>query len=279
MRQTLAAFTLAILWLCHPCLRTCGQTAAPAVDSSCSVGSCQADSPPAHDRTTGREASWKLLVPNLLQDQKHIWLFPRNWLRGRYLIATSAFLAGTVGLVALDPSSARYFRRTQSFSDFNRIMSSKNSTAGMFAVTLSGYGAGLARHDSYMQQTALLAAEAVIDSEVLTQVMKGTDRRLLPQYIAPNGNFSDTWFRNHSGPWYTAPGSFPSGHVIAAASLATVFARRYGSKHHWVPWVAYTLAGTVGLSRMTLSAHFPSDVFAAAFLGYAISRYDVLRNQ
>jgi membrane-associated phospholipid phosphatase len=68
----------------------------------------------------------------------------------------------------------------------------------------------------------------------------------------------------------------PSGHTIAAFSIATVFARRYGN-HRWVPFVAYGLAGVVGFSRMTLSAHFASDVFMGAALGYSISRFAVLR--
>ena len=181
--------------------------------------------------------------------------------------------------MVLDPYTTPYFRRTNSFNEFNRIVSSRNSVIGMAAVPLSAYAVGLVRHDSYMEQTALLAGEAVVDSEVLTQVLKGTSRRLLPSYIPPYGNYRNTWFRNHTGPWYTAPGSFPSGHMIAATCIATVFARRYGRNRRWVPWVAYGLAGVVGFSRVTLSAHFPSDVFAAAFLGYAISRYDVLRGQ
>ena len=68
----------------------------------------------------------------------------------------------------------------------------------------------------------------------------------------------------------------PSGHTIAAFSIATVVARRY-RKHRWVPFVAYGLAGVVGFSRMTLSAHFASDVFMGASLGYSISRFAVLR--
>jgi membrane-associated PAP2 superfamily phosphatase len=226
-----------------------------------------------------RDASWKRLVPNILDDQKRIWLFPRHWFQGKYLIPTGSFLLATAGLVALDPYTEPYFRRTQAYDEFNRVVSSRNSVIGMFAVPLSAYGAGLARHDDYLQQTALLTAEAVVDSEVLTQVTKATTRRLLPGYIAPSGDFSDSWFRNHSGPWYAAPGSFPSGHMIAAMSVATVFARRYGHTHRWVPLMAYGLAGMVGFSRLTLSAHFPSDVFAATFLGYTIARYDVLRNQ
>jgi membrane-associated phospholipid phosphatase len=62
-------------------------------------------------------------------------------------------------------------------------------------------------------------------------------------------------------------------------SVATVFARRYGRTHRWVPRMAYGLAGLVSFSRLTLSAHFPSDAFAATFLGYTIARYGVLHNQ
>ena len=62
----------------------------------------------------------------------------------------------------------------------------------------------------------------------------------------------------------------------SAASIATVFANRY-RQHRWVPWVAYGLAGGVGFSRVPTQAHFPSDVFAGAVLGYTISHYVVLR--
>jgi membrane-associated phospholipid phosphatase len=41
--------------------------------------------------------------------------------------------------------------------------------------------------------------------------------------------------------------------------------------------VAYGSAALVGFSRMTLSAHFASDVFMGAALGYSISRFTVLR--
>jgi hypothetical protein len=111
--------------------------------------------------------------------------------------------------VTLDRYTEPYFRRTQAYTEFNRVLSSRNSVIGMFAVPLSAYGVGLARHDGYLQQSAPLTAEAMVDSEMLTQVMKATTQRLLPAYIAPNGDFSDSWFRHHSGPWYAGRGASP----------------------------------------------------------------------
>jgi membrane-associated phospholipid phosphatase len=67
--------------------------------------------------------------------------------------------------------------------------------------------------------------------------------------------------------------------VVASfsASLADVFTERY-RQHRWVPWVAYGLASGVGFSRLTLQAHFPSDVFAGAALGTVLTHYLVLHH-
>lgn len=184
-------------------------------------------------------------------------------------------MIATAGLVVLDPHDTPHFRRTASFNDFNKVLSGRNTALGTAIFPLSFYAIGLARRDSYAQRTALLAGEAVVDAEILTTVMKNVDRRLRPSDIAPDGDFSHTWFKS-KGRIVSGRGSFPSGHTIAAFSMATVFAVRY-RRHRWVPWVAYGLAGLVGFSRVTLQSHFPSDVFAGAVLGYTLSHYVVLR--
>ena len=126
-----------------------------------------------------------------------------------------------------------------------------------------------------MQRTALLAGEAVADAEILTTILKDATKRVRPAGIPAGGNFSDSWFES-SGSRLRGNGSFPSGHTIAAFSVATVIARRYGN-HRWVPYAAYGMAALVGFSRLSLSAHFLSDVFMGGALGYSISRFTVLR--
>jgi len=223
-----------------------------------------------------RDVSWKQLPGNILSDQKGIWLFPAHLRRRNAIFATLAVAGATAALVALDPKEGHYFRNTTAFNGFNKVVSGNNASIGMLVAPVSFYAVGLIRKDPKAQRTALLAAEAVADAEILTTVLKDIDRRLRPAAIAPGGNFSDTWFEG-GGNALRGRGSFPSGHTIAAAAIATVVARRYGREHRWVPYVAYGLTAVVGFSRLTLSAHFLSDVFMGGALGYSISRFVVLR--
>lgn len=224
---------------------------------------------------SGASAGWTP-VRRIPADEKRIWLFPLRAARGRDWKPVLAVVGATAALVALDPHTAPYFHRTTAFHGFNRVASGQNTALVTAVAPLSLYAAGLIRKDSYAKQTALLAGVAVLHAEVVTTVLKELDHRLRPAAVPANGNYSDTWFEGRiSG--IRGSGSFPSGHASAAFAVATVMARRYGGRHRWVPWVAYGAAGAVGFSRLTLSAHFPSDVFMGAALGYSISRYVVLR--
>jgi membrane-associated phospholipid phosphatase len=230
---------------------------------------------PPSPANVARPVSWGRLVPNLLSDQKHIWSFPVRLARGQNWIPTLFVVGTTGGLVALDPTEGSYFHRTQAFQGFNNVFTSNATAYATIAAPVALYVAGLIRKDSKMQQTALFAGEAVVDAEILTTVFKDTTKRMRPAAVPPGGNYSDTWL-DSTGPFLRGNGSFPSGHTIAAFSVATVVARRYGN-HRWVPYASYGLAALVGFSRLTLSSHFAADVFMGGALGYSISRYTVLR--
>lgn len=257
----LAVAGMALLTLAVP-FRTAGQTAEP-------------DQTPAPPPAVDRPVSWKLLLPNVVNDQKHIWTFPARLVQGKNWIPTAAILGTTAGLVALDPTEASYFRGTRTFHGFNNTFTGNATVIGTVATPVALYAVGLMRKDSKMQHTALLAGEAVGDAEILTTFLKDATFRVRPAAIPAKGNFSDSWFES-SGSRFRGSGSFPSGHTIAAFSVATVIARRYGN-HRWVPYAAYGMAALVGFSRLSLSSHFVSDVFMGAALGYSISRFTVLR--
>src|SRR5580692_11280663 len=235
------------------------------------ASSSSSQSPPVVDRPV----SWKLLLPNILNDQERIWSFPARLTQDHNWIATAAILGTTAGLFALDPTEASYFRRTSTYQGFNNIFTGNATVVGTIVAPVSLYTIGLIRKDSKMQQTALLTGEAVADAEIVTTVFKDATKRVRPAGFPPQGNLYDSWFES-SGSLLRGNGSFPSGHTIAAFSVATVIARRYGS-HRWVPFAAYGMAALVGLSRLSLSAHFMSDVFMGGALGYSISRFTVLQ--
>lgn len=261
--------------------RPAGQTTEPdqtAPASSPTSTPPQAPVPPPVSQPTpdvDRPVSWKLLLPNLISDQEHIWSFPTRLVQGQSWIPTAALLRTTAGLLALDPAEAAYFHRTPTFQTFNNIFTGNATVIGTIAAPTSLYVVGLFRKDAKMQRTALLACEAVADAEIVTTVLKDATNRVRPAGIPAGGNFSDSWFES-SGSRLRGSGSFPSGHTIAAFSVATVIARRYGN-HRWVPYAAYSMAALVGFSRLSLSSHFLSDVFMGGALGYSISRFTVLR--
>jgi membrane-associated phospholipid phosphatase len=220
------------------------------------------------------DISWKKLPRRILADQKDIWLFPAQLARGRYWVPTLAVVGGTAGLIVADPRIAPYFRKhAGSLDDLNDVFDGSITSAETALVPLSLLAAGYIRNDSYQVNTSLLAGEAYVDSAVVDLALKVITQRKRPTGIPPSGPFNDTFFNN--GKSHFTEGSFPSGHAIGAFSIATVIANRY-HHHRWVPFAVYGLAAAVSLSRITTSAHFPSDVFLGASLGYAIAKFGVL---
>ncbi len=181
------------------------------------------------------------MLRQIATDQKRIWLFPVTAVRGKGWKPALGVIGATAGLVALDPHDTPFFNGASyqgnpAVHRIGHVLSGTNTGLFIAAVPVSFYVAGLLHKDTYSTNTALLAGEAVVNAEILTIAFKDIGRRLRPVDVGPNGNFNDTWTdsNNRSVGGF---GSFPSGHTVAAFSVATVFAERYRT-HRWVPWVA-----------------------------------------
>lgn len=227
-----------------------------------------------HGVDASREVSWRSLPRDFLHDQKSIWLFPAQLAKGRYWIPTLAIAGGTAGLIVADPHVMPYFRsHAGRLDDVNDVFDAPITTAEVVALPVSLMIAGYVRHDSYQVSTALLAGEAYADSAVVDLAMKAITRRKRPSDVPAGASFNDTFFSGGKSPFKGS--AFPSGHAAGVFSVATVVASRYRN-HRWVPWVAYGFATAISFSRVTTLAHFPSDVFLGAALGYTVTRYQVL---
>ncbi|HEY1768302.1 MAG TPA: phosphatase PAP2 family protein [Terracidiphilus sp.] len=245
-----------------------GQTARPSTAS------------PSVDTTTGvpqREATWRSLPGDFLHDQKDLWTFPWQLAKGRHWKPTLLVMGGTVGLIYADPKDAPYFRDHQrNWDDFNDVFDPMISTSEVIALPTGLMAAGYVRRDTREVNTALLAAEAYGDSVVINLAMKAVTRRERPSDVAPGGDFSHTFFNGGKSPLKGS--SFPSGHATAVWSVATVVAERYRHRGKpWIPFLSYTLATAISCSRITESAHFPSDVWLGSALGFTIAKYQTLK--
>jgi len=131
--------------------------------------------------------------------------------------------------------------------------------------------------DKRAQVTTLLATQALITSGVWTRLGK-----LITGRERPSASYSIS--HDQGGEWYglmnsinyykeynkmpvSAFDAFPSGHTSTVFSIATVFAKMYSDKPA-IPVIAYSTATLIGLSRLTEHAHWMSDVFVGAALGY-----------
>jgi membrane-associated phospholipid phosphatase len=228
-----------------------------------------------NDSPSEREVSWRSLPRDFLHDQKDIWLFPGQLAKGRHWLPTLAIIGGTAGLILADPHAMPYFRsHERNLDDINDVFDAPNTSAEVIVLPVSLLLAGYVRHDSYQTSTALLAGEAYADSAIVDLAIKAITRRERPIDVPPGESFNNTFFNGGKSPFKGS--AFPSGHAAGVFSVATVVASRY-HRRRWVPWALYGFATAISFSRVTTSAHFPSDIFLGAALGYTITRYEVLR--
>lgn len=222
-----------------------------------------------------REIIWGKLPGYFLHDQKAIWLFPTQLAKGHHWLPVLAITGTTAGLIVADPHIMPYFRsHATNLDDLNDSFDALITTGEVVAIPAGLMVVGYARHDSYQVNTALLSGLAYADTAVVDLAIKAITRRERPSDVPPGQPFTNTFFNGGKSPFKGS--AFPSGHAAGAFSVATVVATRY-KKHRWVPWAMYTFATAISFSRVTSSAHFPSDVFLGAALGYTITRFQVLK--
>jgi undecaprenyl-diphosphatase len=105
---------------------------------------------------------------------------------------------------------------------------------------------------------AINAMISIILSTGLGKLLKITVTRLRPFIDIPNLNIRKIGIDKYS---------FPSGHTTGAFSLAVIIALYFPI----MGFITIPLACCVGISRMYIGVHYPTDVIVGAFLGTTCS--------
>ena len=190
----------------------------------------------------------------------------------------SALVAGGVGftiggLMVADKSIQRAFQENR--TDTNDEIADTLEEIGfgrnvlMANVGLIGAGWLFREHEAgnKLMRTALVSLESQLFTEPLVGLTKFAVGRARPD--AGEGTQSYDPFEGFDK-------SFPSSHAARTFAVAAVFADAYPQP---IPFLVYTGAALISLSRIYLNEHFASDVFAGAALGFAIGNALSWRHQ
>ena len=176
--------------------------------------------------------------------------------------------AGIGGLIVADDDIRDFFQRNRGAT--KNDVADGLETAGSSYALLAGH-LGLIAGGFWFRENeagdklfrvALVSLEAQVFTEATAGFIKVASGRRRPK--KERGAFSYAPFQDVS-----FDRSLPSSHAARAFSVAAVFADHYPQP---VPFIAYSAASLIGLSRILLDEHFASDVFAGAALGFAIGK-------
>jgi hypothetical protein len=183
------------------------------------------------------------------------------------------------GLFFLDKPVQRYavdlMDRNDKFRRVSHYVTNFGYNYELYVLAGLGVG-GWVFHGPKMRTTTLLATQSYLVAGAVQEITKFITGRQRPSYLAEGASGPRPAFH---GPAFSAKHgntSFPSGHTTAIFAAATVYSQEYRDIH-WVPWLSYSAATLVGLSRITENKHWITDVFAGAALGY-VTGLQVVRN-
>ncbi len=207
----------------------------------------------------GEDPDNHLVVPflkHIASDQKEFWTYPTHFkIKDLKWIAPTVGI--TAGLIASDswiskqiPNKPNQLTRSLHVSDY--------SAYSMIGIGGASYLLGEMTHNDHLSETGLLSGEAAINAAGVTYALKEITQRERPN----TGNGDGRFFQGGQ--------SFPSEHSALAWSIASVWAHEYPSTLSQI--LAYGLASTVTITRVTSQQHFSSDVFIGGALGWYFGR-------
>ncbi|WP_245562253.1 phosphatase PAP2 family protein [Niabella aurantiaca] len=203
---------------------------------------------------------------SIFSDAEYVVTRPARW-QGRD-VRNLGIVLGTTGALLLADKEIKQVAQRNHNPVANSVANIVEPFGNRYSpyIMAGMYVVGAAVKDPELKSTALLTFKSYAIATSLYLVSKSVIRRNRPAYTDHHLDFHTPF----SGDRYHT--SFPSGHTLTVMTLATAVSEAYGKKHRWVPWVAYSIAGLTGISRIYHNRHWSSDVWIGASLGYFVTR-------
>lgn len=205
----------------------------------------------------------------VVDDLKYVVTSPSHWESDEWNNLGWATLA-VAGTAIIADRPVRDFMRKQ--TPGNTFIAQAEHFGLQYAIGTVGvfYLTGVLTDNDKPVQVAQDAVAASLISAGINQTIKIVVNRSRPYENQGVYDFKGYAGRNNNS-------SFPSGHTTEAFTLAAVISSHYDET--WVSYVAYSIAGMVGVARMYHDAHFASDVTASALIGIYVGKSVVNHNR
>lgn len=205
------------------------------------------------------------LGQEVFSDAKYLLTAPLR-IDGKNALIAGGVAAAIGGLMAADKPIQRAFQenRSTTTNDIARSLETIGFARTVLGANVALIGAGwlFREHEAgnRLMRTALVSLESQLFVEGIVGLTKFGVGRARP--FTEEGTHSFVPFENFDK-------SFPSSHAARSFAVAAVFAESYPQP---VPFLAYTTATSIALSRIQLNEHFASDVLAGAALGFLVGK-------
>jgi membrane-associated phospholipid phosphatase len=195
----------------------------------------------------------------LLEDHKSIWTSPFRADR-RTLPWLLPLAAATSAAIPFDTRIAAGLPNTQGQISAGLAVSHAGNYYALGGAAASFYLGGRLAGNGRARETGLIAAQALLHTHAVTQLLKFATGRERPDFGEGQGRF---WQRQQS---------FPSGHSSGTWAMAAVISREYHD-YPWLRYGIYALPLLTNAARTSARRHFLSDSIAGAAIGHLIGNY------